>query len=255
MKPFLDLLFLILCLFFQRDVDVEYMSERSIYAGHTPQPGVTPNSGLSSPPIYITETIPRRFRNSRWWPRGTIHPPNYVFHVLAMLSNPPLSPYSTELGSPNSNEATENYEALLSIAEALGDAKPRGLFRSEIEQLPSYRFVLKMFNLILFICVVFKNRFNSESRQTEQTSCVVCMCDFETRQSLRVLPCSHEFHTKCVDKWLKVWVFCCCFGLVYLGVFSFRGTERARFAVAMRASTFITQTAPRPRQNSASKAN
>jgi E3 ubiquitin-protein ligase RNF38/44 len=36
------------------------------------------------------------------------------------------------------------------------------------------------------------------------TSCVVCMCDFENRQLLRVLPCSHEFHAKCVDKWLKV---------------------------------------------------
>ncbi len=34
--------------------------------------------------------------------------------------------------------------------------------------------------------------------------CVVCMSDFETRQMVRVLPCSHEFHAKCVDKWLKV---------------------------------------------------
>ena len=38
----------------------------------------------------------------------------------------------------------------------------------------------------------------------DQTSCVVCMCDFELRQVLRVLPCSHEFHAKCVDKWLRV---------------------------------------------------
>lgn len=38
----------------------------------------------------------------------------------------------------------------------------------------------------------------------DQTSCVVCMCDFEARQTLRVLPCSHEFHAKCVDKWLRV---------------------------------------------------
>uniref|UniRef100_A0A674J080 RING-type domain-containing protein n=1 Tax=Terrapene triunguis TaxID=2587831 RepID=A0A674J080_9SAUR len=33
--------------------------------------------------------------------------------------------------------------------------------------------------------------------------CVVCFSDFEARQLLRVLPCNHEFHAKCVDKWLK----------------------------------------------------
>lgn len=53
----------------------------------------------------------------------------------------PLSPpYGQhELSSPDSNE-TENYEALLSLAERLGEAKPRGLARTEIDQLPSYKF-------------------------------------------------------------------------------------------------------------------
>ncbi|CAG2062154.1 unnamed protein product [Timema podura] len=102
-----------------------------------------------------------------------------------MFSNPPLSPYSqAELGSPDSSD-TENYEALLSLAERLGEAKPRGLAKVDIEQLPSYKF-------------------NTDTHQGDQTSCVVCMCDFEARQMLRVLPCSHEFHAKCVDKWLKV---------------------------------------------------
>lgn len=32
----------------------------------------------------------------------------------------------------------------------------------------------------------------------------MCFSDFECRQLLRVLPCNHEFHAKCVDKWLKV---------------------------------------------------
>lgn len=105
----------------------------------------------------------------------------FLLNFLAMF---PLSPYGQhELSSPDSNE-TENYEALLNLAERLGEAKPRGLARDEIEQLPSYKF-------------------NPETHTGDQTSCVVCMCDFEVRQMLRVLPCSHEFHTKCVDKWLR----------------------------------------------------
>ena len=52
----------------------------------------------------------------------------------------PLSSYGPpDLNSPDSNE-TENYEALLSLAERLGEAKPRGLARPEIDQLPSYKF-------------------------------------------------------------------------------------------------------------------
>jgi hypothetical protein len=36
----------------------------------------------------------------------------------------------------------ENYEALLSLAERLGEVKPKGLPKADIEQLPSYRYVL-----------------------------------------------------------------------------------------------------------------
>uniref|UniRef100_A0A8D8A7M5 E3 ubiquitin-protein ligase RNF38 n=1 Tax=Culex pipiens TaxID=7175 RepID=A0A8D8A7M5_CULPI len=111
-------------------------------------------------------------------------PSAYSGILLNFLAMFPLSTYGQpDLNSPDSNE-TENYEALLSLAERLGEAKPRGLARPEIDQLPSYKF-------------------NAETHTGDQTSCVVCMCDFEARQVLRVLPCSHEFHAKCVDKWLR----------------------------------------------------
>ncbi|XP_028893638.1 ras guanine nucleotide exchange factor P isoform X2 [Zeugodacus cucurbitae] len=107
--------------------------------------------------------------------------PGFLLNFLAMF---PLSPYNQhDLNSLDSNE-TENYEALLSLAERLGEAKPRGLARNEIDQLPSYKY-------------------NPDTHSGDQTSCVVCMCDFELKQVLRVLPCSHEFHAKCVDKWLR----------------------------------------------------
>lgn len=117
--------------------------------------------------------------------------PHYLLHVLAaMLTGEQIaSPESSQLGAElirnTSSPRSENHEALLSLAERLGKAKARGLGKIEIEQLPSYRF-------------------SSSNMQSDQLTCVVCMCDFEARQLLRVLPCSHEFHSKCVDKWLKV---------------------------------------------------
>ena len=55
--------------------------------------------------------------------------------------------------------------------------------------------------------LLFYYRYTGDGSENDQTTCVVCMCDFEVRQSLRILPCSHEFHSKCVDKWLKVCIF------------------------------------------------
>ncbi|XP_027199401.2 uncharacterized protein LOC113793552 [Dermatophagoides pteronyssinus] len=127
------------------------------------------------------------------------HPHQPPFAFLSPLAIPnfdrrfsewsdlPLFPPNTlhnSLFNDNMPEA-ENYEALLSLAERLGEAKPRGLNKSEIDQLPSYRYKPEI------------------SAETDQTSCVICICDFEAKQNLRVLPCHHEFHARCIDKWLK----------------------------------------------------
>ena len=63
----------------------------------------------------------------------------------------------------------------------------------------------KIANLVKYKLSHLFYRYPGDSSENDgQTTCVVCMCDFEIRQTLRVLPCSHEFHSKCVDKWLKV---------------------------------------------------
>ncbi|KAM8793546.1 E3 ubiquitin-protein ligase RNF38-like [Eudromia elegans] len=133
--------------------------------------------------------MPQRFTGrSRYRSQQTISPhpyhPNLLPYVLSMLPVPPAFGPTFNFELDMEDGEVENYEALLNLAERLGEAKPRGLTKADIEQLPSYRFI-------------------PNNHQSEQTLCVVCMCDFESRQLLRVLPCNHEFHAKCVDKWLK----------------------------------------------------
>lgn len=137
--------------------------------------------------------LPRRVSGQRYRLQQPLPPPppppsyypGFLPYFLSMLPVPPtaVGP-AISLDLDVDDVEMENYEALLNLAERLGEAKPRGLSKADIEQLPSYRF-------------------NSENRLSEQTLCVVCFSDFECRQLLRVLPCNHEFHAKCVDKWLK----------------------------------------------------
>ena len=63
------------------------------------------------------------------------YPPGFLLSVLSMLSSTQLHP---GFGNADVNEP-ENYEALLNLAERLGEVKPKGLSKADIEQLPSYR--------------------------------------------------------------------------------------------------------------------
>ncbi|KAM9253701.1 RING finger protein 44 isoform 2-T5 [Dugong dugon] len=160
------------------------------YLPHEPLPQELPFG------MPYSHVMPRRLNTQRYRlqqplpppPPPPPPPPYYPSFLPYFLSMLPMSP--TAMGPTISLDLDvddvemENYEALLNLAERLGDAKPRGLTKADIEQLPSYRF-------------------NPDSHQSEQTLCVICFSDFEARQLLRVLPCNHEFHTKCVDKWLK----------------------------------------------------
>ncbi|XP_059513329.1 E3 ubiquitin-protein ligase RNF38 isoform X5 [Myotis daubentonii] len=96
--------------------------------------------GVPYPPF-----MPRRLTGrSRYRSQQPIPPPPYhpslLPYVLSMLPVPPaVGPtFSFELDVEDGE--VENYEALLNLAERLGEAKPRGLTKADIEQLPSYRF-------------------------------------------------------------------------------------------------------------------
>jgi hypothetical protein len=54
------------------------------------------------------------------------------------------------------------------------------------------------------------------SDQEEEPSCTVCLCEYECGDEIRRLPCGHDFHQACIDKWMTQHTTCpiCRVGLV-----------------------------------------
>jgi len=81
----------------------------------------------------------------------------------------------------------ENYEQLLGLAEKLSD--PNRFNGVDIEQFFSYR---------------YKTMTTTDILLTKQTACVICMSHFKNGQRIRVLPCQHEYHSKCIAQWFTM---------------------------------------------------
>ncbi|CAM8876973.1 unnamed protein product [Rhodiola kirilowii] len=45
--------------------------------------------------------------------------------------------------------------------------------------------------------------------QNARETCSICLEDYKDGENLRVLPCQHDFHAKCVDSWLTQWAAFC----------------------------------------------
>ncbi|XP_028671457.1 uncharacterized protein LOC114662230 isoform X1 [Erpetoichthys calabaricus] len=77
----------------------------------------------------------------------------------------------------------DHYEELLSLEERLGEVVTKKMSSAQINCLPT-------------------KTFNSASA-AGKTICQICYCDYKEREKLRILPCLHDYHTRCVDRWLK----------------------------------------------------
>jgi len=80
------------------------------------------------------------------------------------------------------SDAGLSYEALLTL-----ESVPRGV--KNLDRLP----------LLVY---------SGQELPVSQTSCAICMTEFEKDENLRSLRCEHYFHKECIDKWLSVGTTC-----------------------------------------------
>lgn len=77
-----------------------------------------------------------------------------------------------------------NYEALLAFEEQQGSVVAKNtLSKAEIERLP-----IKAYD---------------PAHSAGKTDCQICFCEYKKGERLRMLPCLHDYHVKCIDRWLK----------------------------------------------------
>lgn len=95
-----------------------------------------------------------------------------------------------------------DYEALWDLAEDVGEAVPRGLNKSEINRLPTRKYISNIGGSDASSSKDFDETVHKRAELNKE--CQVCLCDYENGDVLRILPCFHEFHTACIDPWLKI---------------------------------------------------
>jgi len=89
-----------------------------------------------------------------------------------------VNPFAAAMPANYVHDSEYSYEDLLTL-----EPVPRGL--NSVDHLPVISY-------------------EGQELPSNQTTCAVCMGEFEVSEELRFLTCTHHFHRECIDKWLSV---------------------------------------------------
>ena len=100
--------------------------------------------------------------------------------------------------SPNIDISVSSYclQQLLALGDRIGDARA-GLTQTQIARLPTKQFVRPAAD----------GASAAAAASSETLECSICFCEYAGGEELRMLPCFHEFHSHCIDKWITVCIF------------------------------------------------
>ncbi|XP_002522801.2 E3 ubiquitin-protein ligase At4g11680 [Ricinus communis] len=84
----------------------------------------------------------------------------------------------------------------------MGSAE-RGASDDQISRLPSWKYKAVDTN-----SEVASNIDCTSTLANDDPECCICLAKYKDKEEVRQLPCSHMFHLKCVDQWLRI-ISCC----------------------------------------------
>ncbi|KAK1320273.1 E3 ubiquitin ligase BIG BROTHER [Acorus calamus] len=96
--------------------------------------------------------------------------------------------HTPALASGQDDIDTDNmtYEELRLLGESIG-TESKGLSDEVISYLPTSKYKIGLF-----------------SRKEKREECVICYMAYKNKDTLITLPCQHEYHSKCITRWLKI---------------------------------------------------
>ena len=102
--------------------------------------------------------------------------------------------YDDEYGDEDGPQVDENGEPIRSPEE----------IKNIINSIPSFKYEEKKETAEQKQLVKQAGKGNGASRHEDnRESCAICLDDLKTGQMVKALACSHKFHEKCINNWLK----------------------------------------------------